>query len=82
MRTEVEAPVTEPPHVGDGVAVAGVRKTYGAVVALDGVDLRVRAGEVVAVVGPERVREVDAAGARVRAWRHRTPARSTRRPPR
>ncbi len=52
MRTEVEAPVTGPPHVGDGVAVAGVRKTYGAVVALDGVDLRVRAGEVVAVVGP------------------------------
>jgi ABC-type nitrate/sulfonate/bicarbonate transport system ATPase subunit len=52
MRTEVEAPVTEPPHVGDGVAVAGVRKTYGAVVALDGVDLRVRAREVVAVVGP------------------------------
>jgi NitT/TauT family transport system ATP-binding protein len=38
--------------VGDGVAVAGVAKTYGAVVALDGVDLRVRAGEVVAVVGP------------------------------
>ena len=52
MRTEVEAPVTEPPHVGDGVAVAGVRKAYGAVVALDGVDLRVRAREVVAVVGP------------------------------
>ena len=52
MRTEVEAPVTGPPHVGDGVAVAGVRKMYGAVVALDGVDLRVRAREVVAVVGP------------------------------
>jgi NitT/TauT family transport system ATP-binding protein len=38
--------------VGDGVAVTGVSKRYGAVVALDGVDLRVRAGEVVAVVGP------------------------------
>jgi NitT/TauT family transport system ATP-binding protein len=38
--------------VGDGVAVAGVRKAYGAVVALDDVDLRVQAGEVVAVVGP------------------------------
>jgi NitT/TauT family transport system ATP-binding protein len=52
MRTEVEAPVTEPFHVREGVVVTGVRKAYGAVVALDGVDLRVRAGEVVAVVGP------------------------------
>jgi NitT/TauT family transport system ATP-binding protein len=52
MRTEVEAPVTEPFHVRDGVEVTAVRKAYGAVVALDGIDLRVRAGEVVAVVGP------------------------------
>jgi NitT/TauT family transport system ATP-binding protein len=35
-----------------GVAVAGVRKVFGDVVALDGVDLHVPAGELVAVVGP------------------------------
>jgi len=35
-----------------GVAIAGVRKVFGDVVALDGVDLDVPAGEVVAVVGP------------------------------
>ena len=51
MRTRVEAPATEPPYVS-GVAVAGVRKVFGDVVALDGVDLHVPAGEVVAVVGP------------------------------
>jgi NitT/TauT family transport system ATP-binding protein len=34
------------------VTVSGVRKAYGDVVALDGLDLRVTAGEVVAVVGP------------------------------
>jgi len=51
MRTEVEAPVTEPPYV-NGVVVDGVRKQFGDVVALDGVDLRIAAGEVVAVVGP------------------------------
>lgn len=51
MQTEVEAP-TEPPLVQAGVTVSGVRKAYGDVVALEGVDLRVAAGEVVAVVGP------------------------------
>ena len=30
----------------------GVRKSYGALVALDGVDLSVAAGEVVGLVGP------------------------------
>ncbi|HVM08804.1 MAG TPA: ABC transporter ATP-binding protein [Acidimicrobiales bacterium] len=34
------------------LAVAGVHKTYGRLVALDGVDLRVAAGEVVGLVGP------------------------------
>jgi NitT/TauT family transport system ATP-binding protein len=34
------------------VTVSGVRKAYGDVVALDGIDLRITAGEVVAVVGP------------------------------
>jgi ABC-type nitrate/sulfonate/bicarbonate transport system ATPase subunit len=52
MQTEVEAPMTEPQRATDGVTVSGVRKAYGDVVALDGVDLRVTAGEVVAVVGP------------------------------
>jgi NitT/TauT family transport system ATP-binding protein len=52
MQTELEAPDTEPLDVRDGVALVGVRKAYGTVVALDGVDLRAAAGEVVAVVGP------------------------------
>src|ERR671924_1458688 len=51
MVTKVEAPVMGPPYVS-GVAVSGVRKAFGDVVALDGVDLRVGAGELVAVVGP------------------------------
>ena len=51
MVTEVEAPVKEPPYV-NGVALSGVRKAFGDVVALDGVDLRIAAGELVAVVGP------------------------------
>src|SRR4051795_9607465 len=51
MVTEVEAPVKGPPCV-DGVALAGVCKAFGDVVALDGVDLRIGAGELVAVVGP------------------------------
>lgn len=41
----------EPRYVS-GVEVTGARKVFGDVVALDGVDLRVRAGELVAVVGP------------------------------
>jgi NitT/TauT family transport system ATP-binding protein len=51
METEVEAPVKGPPYV-NGVALSGVRKAFGEVVALDGVDLRIAAGELVAVVGP------------------------------
>ena len=43
MGTEVEAPVKEPPYV-NGVALSGVRKAFGDVVALDGVDLRVARG--------------------------------------
>src|SRR6478672_9424008 len=52
MQTELEAPDTEPLDVREGVVLAGVRKAYGPVVALDGVDLRAAPGEVVAVVGP------------------------------
>src|SRR3954469_17437639 len=51
MKTEVEAPMTGPARAG-GVTVAGVRKAFGDVVALDGVDLDVPAGSLVAVVGP------------------------------
>ena len=53
MRTDFEAPVTEPRDVeGDGVLLAGVRKAFGPVAALDGVSLRAAPGEVVAVAGP------------------------------
>jgi|1185.fasta_scaffold323351_1 ABC-type nitrate/sulfonate/bicarbonate transport system ATPase subunit len=52
MQTELEAPGTEPLDVQEGVVLAGVRKAYGPVVALGGVDLRAAPGEVVAVVGP------------------------------
>ncbi len=52
MQTELEAPHTEPLDVQGHVVLAGVRKAYGPVVALDGVDLRAAPGEVVAVVGP------------------------------
>jgi ABC-type nitrate/sulfonate/bicarbonate transport system ATPase subunit len=51
MRTEVEAPLREPSYV-NGVTVTGVAKAFGDVVALDGVDLRIASGELVAVVGP------------------------------
>src|SRR5689334_22404513 len=52
MRTEVEAPMTEPLRVGGGVEVSGARKAFGEVVALDGVDLHVEPGALVAIVGP------------------------------
>src|SRR3954464_7521141 len=52
MQTDLEAPATEPRDVQESVALAGVRKAFGPVVALDGVDLQARAGEVLAVVGP------------------------------
>src|SRR4051812_8171694 len=52
MQTDLEAPATEPRDVQETVALHGVGKAFGAVVALDGVDLRVGAGELVAVVGP------------------------------
>ena len=48
MQTEVE----EPLRVQVPVTVSGVRKAFGEVVALDGLDLSVAAGELVAVVGP------------------------------
>ncbi|HEY7075576.1 MAG TPA: ATP-binding cassette domain-containing protein, partial [Solirubrobacteraceae bacterium] len=53
MRTEVEAPPEGPRDVSGGeVVLAGVRKAFGAVVALDGVELRVARHELIAVAGP------------------------------
>src|SRR6201995_3240576 len=51
MQTEAEAPVTGPQYV-QGVQLTGVSKAFGPVVALNGVDVRASAGEVVAVAGP------------------------------
>src|SRR3954453_11229 len=52
MQADLEAPATEPRDVQEGVRLEGVRKAFGPVVALEGVDLRVAAGELVAGVGP------------------------------
>jgi ABC-type nitrate/sulfonate/bicarbonate transport system ATPase subunit len=55
MRTRVEAPGVEPraaSEAGGEVRLAGVRKAFGDVVALEDVSLRVGANETVAVVGP------------------------------
>ena len=57
MQTKVEAPVTEPLSVsGKSVSLTGVARSYrtrrGETAALEGLDLEVRAGEVLGVVGP------------------------------
>jgi NitT/TauT family transport system ATP-binding protein len=53
MQTKVEAPVPEPLSLQrNGVELSGVARRFGHVVALDGLNLEVRAREVVAVVGP------------------------------
>src|SRR5918997_4086934 len=57
MQTKVEAPVTEPLSIsGTSVTVADVTRRFdgrrGQVVALEGLDLEVRPGEVLGVVGP------------------------------
>jgi ABC-type nitrate/sulfonate/bicarbonate transport system ATPase subunit len=53
MQSEAEAPIAESGDVeAAGVEIDAVEVSYGAVRALDGVTLRVAAGEIVAVVGP------------------------------
>ena len=56
MTTRLEAPVQEPRNVfrdsAGEVHLAGVTRTFGGVLALDGVDLDVAPREIVAVVGP------------------------------
>jgi ABC-2 type transport system ATP-binding protein len=50
---------------GEGAALArlaGVRKSYGATVALDGLDLEVRQGELLAVLGPNGAGKTTAIG--------------------
>ncbi|HEY3051615.1 MAG TPA: ABC transporter ATP-binding protein [Gaiellaceae bacterium] len=49
-RDEVTAPVAERPAAD--VRLAGVRKAYGEVVAVDGVDLEIGAGEFFTLLGP------------------------------
>ena len=54
MTTKLEAPAQEPRNVDGGgtASLAGVSRAFGSVRALEGVDLEVGAGEIVAVVGP------------------------------
>ena len=61
MRTETEAPVTE------SLSFRKVTRRYGALTALAGIDLALRAHAVTAVVGPSGLRQVDAARAGGRA---------------
>ena len=53
MQTEAQAPATEPLSFSDTrVTLRGVGRRFGAVAALDGLDLELRPREVLAVVGP------------------------------
>src|SRR6185295_5895945 len=49
---EVAATATAVRELDAAITVRGVRKNYGSVQALDGVDLTVRRGEVLALLGP------------------------------
>jgi ABC-2 type transport system ATP-binding protein len=40
------------PAMSNAIAVSGLRKSFGTAVALDGLDLEVRTGEVHAFLGP------------------------------
>ena len=47
------APHVEAPHVA--VAMRGLRKTFGDVVAVDGIDLDIYDGEFITLLGPFRL---------------------------
>ena len=52
MQTKLEAPDKEPLSLENAVEVRGAVRRFGEVTALEGLDLAVASGEVVAVVGP------------------------------
>jgi ABC-type nitrate/sulfonate/bicarbonate transport system ATPase subunit len=52
MATKLEAPAVEPRSVEDEIELADVTRSYGALIALESVSLRVAPRETVAVVGP------------------------------
>src|SRR3954447_18001248 len=52
MQTKLEAPVKEPLSLENAVEVRGAVRRFGEVTAIEGLDLTVASGEVVALVGP------------------------------
>ena len=54
----------------------GLRRVFGTVAALDGIDLQLEQGEFVSLLGPSRLRQDDGAAAR-RGFDQPTPARSS-----
>jgi ABC-type nitrate/sulfonate/bicarbonate transport system ATPase subunit len=53
MRTQLEAPAVEPlTGEGTSIAVRGASRRFGDLLALDGLDITARRGEVLGVVGP------------------------------
>src|SRR4051795_6749669 len=52
MQTRLEAPAKEPLSLEKAVEVRGVIRRFGKLTALEGLDLDVASGEVVALVGP------------------------------
>ena len=51
-RTSEERPLDAQEGVAPAVRLEGVRKAYGEVVAVDGVDLEIKAGEFFTLLGP------------------------------
>src|SRR5690349_6516674 len=49
---DVTAPAPDGPTSSEAVSVRGLRKSYGATRALDGIDLTIRRGEVFGLLGP------------------------------
>ena len=44
--------MTQEPQPGAGLVIRGLRKRYGDTVALDGLDIQARPGEILGVAGP------------------------------